>query len=991
MQYDKTVNEKKNTKRKNGKPHKKRKGKNKKKKYINLIYANPQGITGKITSLIAIAQATDAKIIALAETKLNKTTPLVSGYSWINKPRRSDGGGVAFLIRNDIEKNIEKIENLEDHDQEILWIRLNTHGTKTSIGIFYGPQEKSSKEEAERQYAQLTSQISKLKAEGEIILMGDFNAKVTVQKNQINQKETRNGTFLNTMTEDTDTKITSLNANHGTWTRVNRKNTTERSIIDYVIMTEGVANNTKSITIDEIGTHRLKGKEESDHNTIVIETEMTTTNTTSTRKIMNLKDKGGWEKFNKVFETKCQNKMPSTYDEYEEYIKDTMQETLQTITIKEGVYRPKLTEKAKELKKERYRKRKEFEKADQNNKTKTLEEYIKAQKDVRNELENIERTRVEQRIKLIIKEGGAKSDHFWKIRRKILSQGKNENYDLVTEEGEKITDPETTKEYIANFYENLYQAREGTKDYEQWTEHIKKTVNKIEAEANNLPDEPDFTEKEVKQVVKYMKRGKSPGPDGIPNEIFTESNRINLKTHAIIMNNIKNTTEIPKQWTEGHLKRLYKGKGTKGKCSCERGITLASNVGKLFERLINNRVGPEIQMTDAQAGGMKGRATVDHILILKELAYITKQKKQQLILTYLDVTKAYDKAWLDAIMYVLHKRGIKTKLWTLIKKLNTNLTTVIHTKHGPTREIKITDSIRQGGVLSGNMYALLMDETSKALAESELGIEIPNTKTKIPCLLWMDDVVLAETTPKRSQQLLDITNDTSLKYHVEYGMPKTNYLRIGGKKDPVEMKLGQNTLKETEKYTYLGEINNNKMNLKDQIQAIGRKVEAAYQTIIAVTGDREFRGIKMASIWTLVNTCIVPIITYGSETWVTTKTEKKNLNQILDKIIRRILMTPGSTPREALYIETGLLDIETTADSKRLNMKARLNRDKSNMMNEVLKNPKCQWANITSEIMKAYELNDQHLTGPKSQTKTTIKNKVQKLFKEILLNNAKDK
>ena len=94
------------------------------------------------------------------------------------------------------------------------------------------------------------------------------------------------------------------------------------------------------------------------------------------------------------------------------------------------------------------------------------------------------------------------------------------------------------------------------------------------------------------------------------------------------------------------------------------------------------------------------------------------------------------------------------------------------------------------------------------------------------------------------------------------------------------MKLGHNTLKETEKYTYLGEINNNKMNLKDQIQAIGRKVEAAYQTIIAVTGDREFRGIKMASIWTLVNTCIVPIITYGSETWVTTKTEKKNLNKI---------------------------------------------------------------------------------------------------------------
>ena len=44
------------------------------------------------------------------------------------------------------------------------------------------------------------------------------------------------------------------------------------------------------------------------------------------------------------------------------------------------------------------------------------------------------------------------------------------------------------------------------------------------------------------------------------------------------------------------------------------------------------------------------------------------------------------------------------------------------------------------------------------------------------------------------------------------------------------------------------------MNMKDQICAIERKVEAAYQTIIAVAEDREFKNIKMKAIWTLVNT-----------------------------------------------------------------------------------------------------------------------------------------
>ena len=36
------------------------------------------------------------------------------------------------------------------------------------------------------------------------------------------------------------------------------------------------------------------------------------------------------------------------------------------------------------------------------------------------------------------------------------------DYNTVTEEGKNLTDPEKTKQYIAGYFENLYQAREGT-------------------------------------------------------------------------------------------------------------------------------------------------------------------------------------------------------------------------------------------------------------------------------------------------------------------------------------------------------------------------------------------------------------------------------------------------------------------------------------------------------------------------------------------------
>ena len=125
---------------------------------------------------------------------------------------------------------------------------------------------------------------------------------------------------------------------------------------------------------------------------------------------------------------------------------------------------------------------------------------------------------------------------------------------------------------------------------------------------------------------------------------------------------------------------------------------------------------------------------------------------------FLDVTKAYDKAWLDAIMYVMHKEGLDTPEWDIVRKLNKNLTARIQTKHGQTRKIKIKDSIRQGGVLSVLEYALMMDEISKEINKNNLGIHIPSLGEKIGCLLWMDDVINITTDPKELQEMLDITD-----------------------------------------------------------------------------------------------------------------------------------------------------------------------------------------------------------------------------------------
>ena len=127
------------------------------------------------------------------------------------------------------------------------------------------------------------------------------------------------------------------------------------------------------------------------------------------------------------------------------------------------------------------------------------------------------------------------------------------------------------------------------------------------------------------------------------------------------INGINEKEEIPERWQIGHILRLYKGKGIKGKCSNEREIILASNPGKSFERIINERVLKEIHLTKAQAEGIPGSVTCDHLIILDQTIQEIRKDKKTANMIFLDVQKAYGKTWLDGILYALNQNGVKWK------------------------------------------------------------------------------------------------------------------------------------------------------------------------------------------------------------------------------------------------------------------------------------------------------------------------------------------
>jgi hypothetical protein len=700
-----------------------------------------------------------------------------------------------------------------------------------------------------------------------------------------------------------------------------------------------------------------------------------------------------WCRFNEKIKKQDKKEQIKTYKQLQDSIINAMNSTIGKKRIRINK-KKKAGPRTKAAKKDRKKARKEFEKAikeKHDNITQKLEAYKLCQANVRQVSGEEEKERLEAIFQQILDEGGTKSQTFWKARRRILKANQVPQYNIITEDGETIEDPTMAKEHIANYYEKLYQAREASMENKEQTKNMERKVNEWANDEEHNAEQPEITIDELNRTIKKLKRNKSCGPDNIPNEALLEADNNTREIIRRIFNNILQEQNIPDEWQIGTITRLYKGKGQIGRCSNERGITCASNMGKAMERIVDKRARKDVTISDAQAGGKEKRATTDHLLILKETIKTQNRKKKPTYLAFLDVTKAYDKAWSDGIMYAMHENGLKGPLWNTVRKFNMGLKAQIKTKDGLTRQIQIKDSIRQGGVLSVLQYATVMDEIAKELEKEEKGIAINNENTKIGCLLWMDDVVILANDEKELQDMINTTKRIADKYHIVFGKEKSKTMITSKKESENKIQMGEMILEWTDKYKYLGEIMNKNKKIKDQIEEAKRKSEGALQTIFIIAGDPTMKNIEMEVIWNLVEVCIIPIITYGSETWEMNKTEKNEANRILDNILKRLLMVPTSTPREVLYHETNMLDVEHNVILKRINMHYRLEETKNKMLTDILNIPdEATWAKKTEDLEMLMNLEYIIHANPK-QAKEAIKGAVSNKMKGNIMKGAENK
>ena len=234
-----------------------------------ILYTNIRGIKGKKNSLISILNDTQPHLFLLTETQIRaNVNEKIGEYTLFSRTREDkNGGGVAILVRDDIKDLVTP--HIPSRNIELIWSFIQRKKKRPLfVGSYYGKQEtRTSKNEIERELQLLSEEIEEKSKDGEILLATDANAKIGL----MNEATSRNGKLLLEIFKRHNlTVINSTNKCEGRITRQNTANSEEVSAIDFIVANNTVEKWISKMVIDEDGLLKIKGKKETDHNTISI-------------------------------------------------------------------------------------------------------------------------------------------------------------------------------------------------------------------------------------------------------------------------------------------------------------------------------------------------------------------------------------------------------------------------------------------------------------------------------------------------------------------------------------------------------------------------------------------------------------------------------------------------------------------------------------------------------------------------------------------------
>ena len=342
----------------------------------------------------------------------------------------------------------------------------------------------------------------------------------------------------------------------------------------------------------------------------------------------------------------------------------------------------------------------------------------------------------------------------------------------------------------------------------RWRAYFEDLLNPVKAlthdthEMTHLGKEEVSTAAEVATAIKGIKSGKTAGEDEIrPKMLKAPTGEVILWLTRVCQVAWK-FGKTPRDWQTGVIIPIF-NKGDRKQCTNYRGISLLSLPGKVYAKCLERKFREivESKFEYGQCGFHPGRSTTDQIFTLKQIFEKSWKYDKDLFACFVDLEKAYDRVPRDKLWKVLQEYGVNGQLLRAIKSFYCRPEVCVRVNGKQSKSFQVSVGLRQGCVLSPLLFIVYMnwiDKCSQADGCATIG------NCKISRLLFADDLVLLSSPECGLQRALNSFADACNTAGMKINTAKTDVLHLSRNPDQYVLKVNGATLKQVEKFKYLG-------------------------------------------------------------------------------------------------------------------------------------------------------------------------------------------
>ena len=175
---------------------------------------------------------------------------------------------------------------------------------------------------------------------------------------------------------------------------------------------------------------------------------------------------------------------------------------------------------------------------------------------------------------------------------------------------------------------------------------------------------------------------------------------------------------MPDIWKEASIIPIHKKGKDKKDAKSYRPISLLSCVGKLLERIVNQRLQWYLEtygkLSYTQTGFRKNKNTEDQLTYFAQKIENGFQEGKKTVAVFFDMTKAFDTVWKDGLLLKLVKSGIAGNMYKWIKSFLENRTARVKMDGVYSRKVNLKEGVPQGSAISPTLFLIFINKIVSA-------------------------------------------------------------------------------------------------------------------------------------------------------------------------------------------------------------------------------------------------------------------------------------